>query len=140
MPLDGALCPMHHTAYAITSGIRYCYSTVCSVIWLQLQASAPLLLLPVVPELKALLRHDDEPQRAAAVALLCRLLAAPPQDAAVGAAQQPQPMSPGLVGAAVAAAGPHPGAATSLATQYPDLFDVGDPIRIKAIHCCAARN
>ncbi|EFJ43510.1 hypothetical protein VOLCADRAFT_121419 [Volvox carteri f. nagariensis] len=82
-----------------------------------LRTSAPLLLLPVVPELKAQLRHEEDSHRAAAAELVMRLMAAPPPAAAVAALQQ-QTSSMGLASGA-----PGTGAAVaSLATQYPDLF------------------
>ncbi|GIL43844.1 hypothetical protein Vafri_1442 [Volvox africanus] len=83
-----------------------------------LHAAAPLLLLPVVPELKAQLRHEDENHRAAAAELVTRLMAASPP--AQGAVQQTSSMATGTLGLVTAAVGS--GATVPLAVQFPDLL------------------
>ncbi|GLC58277.1 hypothetical protein PLESTB_001340900 [Pleodorina starrii] len=94
-----------------------------------LHASAPLLLLPVVPELCAQLRHEDEAHRSAAADLVMRLLAAPPPPPPAGAAatgtaglQQASSVATGTLGLGLAAAAPGAAAAAPLAVQCPELL------------------
>ncbi|GFR39817.1 hypothetical protein Agub_g309, partial [Astrephomene gubernaculifera] len=98
-----------------------------------LHTSAPQLLLPVIPELKAQLRQDDEHRRAAAAALLTRLLAAPPVAAAEAHQHPPPPpqshslpvssmgggSTPAHAGVGAAGGG---AAVVPLAAQYPELM------------------
>ncbi|KXZ44209.1 hypothetical protein GPECTOR_71g570 [Gonium pectorale] len=95
----------------------------------RLHASAPLLLLPVIPELKAQLQQEDEHRRAAAARLVTRLLVAPPPGHGQGqgqgpAGQQAEPLPTSSAGTGLAE---HvvglPGAPpVPMAAQYPDLL------------------